>query len=288
MKTVPAIVLASMLIAGCGGGGSPPGPVGSTAAASIAGTYESENLPPSYAESTGARILLHPDGTLWGGAVRLHQDAPQPTSGGQDDIWFTGVLAPSGDVWASGQAAFEDVGYRFTVDSTGAHFTPRTTQRSPGSILVSQVTPGESIQLRLHADSIDLALPAMTLRKDPLRIAFQGLPQRKLEGVYSGGYYPRGSTGTPLTHVTLDAAGTLSGSIDDACRLTGRLFAYDPSSGMFRLQLSFQGAGCEVTGTGEFVGSLGGGEAVALNVQGLVNGVLVQVGLVHSQKLGTY
>jgi len=230
-----------------------PGPF-----ASIAGTY-----------GEGDAILVHPDGTVVAGI---------------QESMFSATVAATGQTYtASGEFA-------------------NAQQAGTATMTITPTTQDAALALAatIASATMPTPMPSFTAVKVGVADAFYGLPLAKLGGRYGMG--AAFTFGEPILlslvgsemFIAVDvdpATGAMSGTFGPDCQLSGRLFAYVPSLAMFRQDLSLQGAGCPVTGTGQLLGRLGSnrsGGVVRLLSKGVFMGRPLVFSMTHSQLLGSY
>jgi hypothetical protein len=244
-----------------------PGPY-----ALIAGWYRFSQPDPN----ENADIHIHPDGTV---VAFLSKSA--------EDIRDSRRLAFSGRLSGSGPT------YTVTGEVASA------TQAGTATLELTPTTSGASraFSVRIASATVPVPIPSFTAAGGGTAgSGFFGVPIEKIGGLYSWGeaftpppgepsYPPLG--GAPSS-ITVDAVtGAMSGSFGPDCQLTGRLFAYEPSYASFRMDLTLQGAGCPLNGTGQLLGGVGTSPSgrISIGARGVFAQRPLTIGLTHSQQL---
>lgn len=240
----------------------------------------------------GGTLLVHPDGTVFGDITLL------VTERSGDHTAFLGSLREEPTALVASGARFFHKSGPFVWDP--GPFTPYVPNPQIDQVSLRQGTAdvrlikAESASLpalraEVERPTIANPFPPITYVKGSwINPAFQNLPFSKLGGRYTDGETipSRGQ------NATLDAStGSLAGTYFRNCQVAGTVYAYDPETTMFRLDATFQGAGCEEagvgTGSGTFLGRLGSTRygRLVLDAKGVVTDRVVDFSLEHSQVL---
>lgn len=252
-----------------------PGPFGA-----IAGGYAAGNR-----EQVG-ELLVHPDGTVTAKATRYSGSDLRDAESG---VFYGRLEGPAPPYRAVGE---------FVVETARAD--PAAADTLARGTATLELTPTTNGAYGAMAARISSALTPPLAEFVVSRGNAWGLgqPFERITGLYSKGWVttpggpecatPACLAGTPM-QVQLSANGNLSGTVLENCQLSGRLLAYEEPFQLFVHEISLQGSGCPVAGTGQLLGRVGfSGRAspnLALISSGIFAGQPFALTLVHSTNL---
>jgi len=238
----------------------------------------------SYFVSGGGMLLVHPDGTAAGNYGQVGSDYFG------DSTAFTGVFSVTPSAAVASSATFFHKSGPIGYGDPNPFPDQIVEEKGTADVRLVKTTVGGAEALRVEMSNSTVPNPMLpvTYGKVEPPVAFRNLPFSKLGGHYSDWETipPRGQ------NADLNAStGALSGTYYTGCEVSATVFAYEPETTMFRMNATFQGAGCAAAGTavgsGSFVGHLGNTRfgRLVLHAVGIAAGKFVHFSLEHSQAL---